>query len=284
MSGSPEWKPTFSARPSSVTDRMSNTITPSKAKMSPSDFYLSGRNVRPKPDSKAAASRSLARHTAEPSTSGSSASDARDRSRTPSGVEAIAPLGAPVPFRGTAPSQGSVPSIAGSARPFNLSTRAVTAPASIEMWPGGIFRPGWSVGAWFRCLNRRGLHHRVYEGPPDGTPRVRLGPDEVLVDFTRPYRVKALFCNSTFSAVQFKVTKSHSDGTTSSLRVWTNVRRDNDWWAEIVDANVGERLFPHGHPERLNEGSLSGLVVLTASRRAAPATRFSSPAPAEEAN
>ena len=107
--------------------------------------------------------------------------------------------------------------IANLPRPFNPEDGpllGVRLPSPDEIWHGGMFRPGWCIGAWFKCISRPGLHHRVYEGPPDGTPRVRLGPEEILVDFNRPYRIKALFTNTTFSAVQFKVTKTHSDGST----------------------------------------------------------------------
>jgi len=137
----------------------------------------------------------------------------------------------------------------------------------------------------------------VYEGPPDGTPRVRLGPEEVLVDFNKPYRIKALFCNSTFSAVQFKVPKTHSDGSTSNLKVWTNVRRDNDWWAEVIDASIGmssllARTLPLDNPEVPDEGGSNNLIVLTKahpSRRDAQTPKTSAPRPlwdseAEEAN
>ena len=302
MSGSPDWKPTFSARPSSVTDKKSSMIVPSKAEMSPSSFDLSGRNVRPKLDPKAAASHILACRTAESPASGNSADEAGSRSRSPRvficGVEAMPP-GAPTSSRGPAPTQASVPSIASVPRsdsllfrPFSIGNGPPFIPAPQAMWPGGIFRPGWCIGAWFRCLIRRGLHHCVYEGPPDGTPRVRLSSEEVLVDFNRPYRIKALFCNSTFSAVQFKVMKTYSDGTTSSMKVWTNVRRDNDWWAEIVDASIGmgsllERTLPLDYPEHSEEGGTNNLIVITKahpSRRNAPAPKTSAPAPAEEAN
>ena len=146
-----------------------------------------------------------------------------------------------------------------------------------------MFRPGWCIGASFKCIIRRGLHHRVYEGPPDGTPRVRLGPKQFLVDFARPYRIKALFCNTTFSAVQFKVMKTHSDGTSSSMKVWTNIRRDNDWWAEIVHASLGGTLAPD-YTDHSEHGSTGNLIVLTSSRRAPSTPRHSAPFAAEMAN
>ena len=97
-----------------------------------------------------------------------------------------------------------------------------------------MFKPGWHIGAHFRCHVKRGFHHRVYEGPLDGTPRVRLGPEEITVDFSTAFRIKALFCNETFSAVQFKAQKTLEDGSTRSMKFWTNVRRGGEWWADIV--------------------------------------------------
>jgi hypothetical protein len=98
----------------------------------------------------------------------------------------------------------------------------------------GMFKPGWHIGAYFRCHQKRGFHHRVYEGPPDGTERVRLGPNEIEVDFSRAFRVRALFCNETYSAVQFKVQKTLPDGSIRSLKVWTNIRKGGEWWADVV--------------------------------------------------
>ena len=194
------------------------------------------------------------------------------------------PPGAPTSSRGPAPGQASVPSIASVPRPFSIENRPVNFPSPNAMWPGGMFRPGWCIGAWFRCLNRRGLHHRVYEGPPDCTPRVRLGPEEILIDFTRPYCIKALFCNSMFSAVQFKALKTFSDGTTSTLKVWTNVRRGSDWWAEIVDASFGEQTPSAEHSGSPEEGGASDLIVLTPSRRTRTVQQCPAPVPAEDAN
>jgi hypothetical protein len=98
----------------------------------------------------------------------------------------------------------------------------------------GMFKPGWHIGAYFRCHKKRGFHHRVYEGPPDGTERVRLGPNEITIDFSRAFQVKALFCNETYSAVQFRVKHTLPDGSTKSQKVWTNIRKGGDWWAEVV--------------------------------------------------
>ena len=67
---------------------------------------------------------------------------------------------------------------------------------------------------------------------------MRLGPDEVPVDFAKPYRIKAMFANEVFSAVQFKVAVTHADGSSSNIKVWTNVRRHGDGWAEILDSSA----------------------------------------------
>jgi len=100
-----------------------------------------------------------------------------------------------------------------------------------------MFKPGWHIGAYFRCHKKRGFHHRVYEGPPDGTERVRLGPNEIEIDFSRAFQVRALFCNETYSAVQFKVKHTLPDGSIRSQKVWTNIRKGGEWWADIVHAS-----------------------------------------------
>ena len=163
-------------------------------------------------------------------------------------------------------------------RLFTIGNGPPFVPSPQAMWPGGMFKPGWHIGAYFRCITRRGLHHRVYEGPPDGTPRVRLGPEEITVDFTKAYCIKALFCNRTYSAVQFKALKTFSDGTTSNLRIWTNVRRGNDWWADLVHASMGEPA-PTG-----DDGDLGESLVVTPTGRSTSASRFAPTVPAWDAN
>ena len=106
--------------------------------------------------------------------------------------------------------------------------------------------------------------------------RVRLGPEEISVDFSRPYRIRALFCNHTYSAVQFKAPKSlMMDGILKpGMMVWTNVRRGNDWWADLVLASMGETI-PVDDDE-IGEGS----VVIRPKRRSISAPRFAPTVPA----
>ena len=94
----------------------------------------------------------------------------------------------------------------------------------------------WKIGAYFRHTNRRGLAHRVYDGPPDGTIRDRIGPEILMVDFERPYKIVALFMNDLHFSVQFKVPGAvmMSGWKTRSRVVWGNVRRGSDWWATLV--------------------------------------------------
>ena len=278
MSGSLDWKPAHSARPSSVTDRKIGSITPSKAKVSPSSFDMSGRNVRTGPLSNDPASGPGDRRVL-PRTGKASypRSDIRGMDATPPSAP-NSPHGPP-PATPTGASPLLTPFIGNEVTPF-VSVRPIFDPARINapavtslsmafpfvpppqtMWSGGMFKPGWHIGAYFRCITRRGLHHRVYEGPPDGTPRVRLGPKEITIDFSKAYCIKALFCNNTYSAVQFKARKTFSDGTTSNPRVWTNVRRGNDWWAEIVHASMGEPA------PTCDDGGIGELIVVTPSRR-----------------
>jgi TfoX/Sxy family transcriptional regulator of competence genes len=125
----------------------------------------------------------------------------------------------------------------------DVKTSSIVHPVpSKTTWPEcrtfpGMFKPGWHIGAYFRCHKKRGFHHRIYEGPPDGTERVRLGPNEIEVDFSRAFRVRALFCNETYSAVQFKVKNTLPDGSIRSLKVWTNIRKGGEWWADVVHAS-----------------------------------------------
>ena len=119
---------------------------------------------------------------------------------------------------------------------------------------------------------KRGFHHRVYEGPPDGTERVRLGPEEIIVDFSKAFRVRALFCNETFSAVQFKVQKTLEDGSIRSLRVWTNIRRGGEWWADIVHPS-GTDSSTADETGRIGEAILiTPKLRFVSSHRAAPST------------
>ena len=121
--------------------------------------------------------------------------------------------------------------------------------------------PGWTIGAQFKL--KHNTHHRVYEGPPDGTPRVRLGPEEVFVDFNRIYRVTGIYANALYTAVSFKVpslddvkanagkAKGANDPDDDEddvykikppgslpTTVWTNIRRDEVWWAKLVDEHA----------------------------------------------
>ena len=142
-----------------------------------------------------------------------------------------------------------------------------------------MFETGWHTGAFFRCIIRPGLHHRVYEGPPDGTPRVRLGPEEINVDFVRPYKIRALFVNDVYLAVQFKVpTVLHMSGFMKpGMLVWTNVRRGNDWWARLVDACMVDAL---GCPPEDDDDNDAGLLYIRNTRRLALARSTASSVPA----
>ena len=144
------------------------------------------------------------------------------------------------------------------------------------MWPGGMFEPGWHIGAFFWCILRPGFHNRVYEGPPDGTPRVRLGPEEINIDFTRPYKIRALFCNHTFSAVQFKAPGALTmDGFVKpGMMVWTNVRRGHDWWAKLIHASLTLDLPPD------EDDAEEGSSILQDVRRPASASGFAPTVPA----
>jgi hypothetical protein len=85
----------------------------------------------------------------------------------------------------------------------------------------------WTIGVHFKFLHN--CAHRVYEGPPDGTPRVRLSSNELFVDFNKIHRVTGIYADRTWTAVSFEVTPTDQEG---HVTVWTNVRKDSIWWAK----------------------------------------------------
>ena len=119
----------------------------------------------------------------------------------------------------------------------------------------------WSIGVHFKfSLNTA---HRIYEGPPDGTPRVRLSSEELYVDFDKIYKVKGIYADKTWTAVSFEVFPTSDDrvsSTTASygydgaapndgaVTVWTNVRKNHLWWAKpfICRHNHDDRNYPSG--------------------------------------
>ena len=149
-------------------------------------------------------------------------------------------------------------------------------PSALQVRPhtGVSIDEGWHVGAYFRCIIRMGLAHRIYEGPPDGTQRLRIGPEEVHVDFSRPYKIRAIFVNDVYLAVQFKVPTvlNMSGFVRPGMNVWTNVRRGDEWWARLVDASVAQDLInPTGADNPVDE--LLGLPWVTVRRlELAPST------------
>jgi hypothetical protein len=102
----------------------------------------------------------------------------------------------------------------------------------------------WSIGVHFKFMHN--TCHRIYEGPPDGTPRVRLSSEELHIDFSKIYQVTGIYADSTWTAVSFEViptlddktfhtvTSYRHDGTqpqNGAVTVWTNVRKNHIWWA-----------------------------------------------------
>ena len=196
-------------------------LAPTRALVSQSGADLSGRSAWAAATRRDRHERNLSRPPAP------AEGNSRDRSRTPPGDSVAAAVALAVNRTG-------IPLAPGSNYQINISARPITSSGDTA----NLFRPGWKIGAFFSCIDRPGLAHRIYEGPPDGTPRVRLGPDAVPVDFSRPYQIKAMFANEVFSAVQFNVPQTHADGSTSNVKVWKNVCRRNDRWAEIIDSGA----------------------------------------------
>ena len=91
--------------------------------------------------------------------------------------------------------------------------------------------PDWKIGAKFRCTanpdgSRGRFAHRIYKHPPHGGHRARhILAADLYCDFTKTYTIKAIFVSQQWLAVQFEV---------DDTLVWTNVRKNNEWWAEIV--------------------------------------------------
>ena len=242
MSGAPDWKPGCTARPScSASNRKLGSSAPSSIKASPSSIDLSGGSwSRKRPRA----------HTDEDDLLDRQATGSK-RPRTGGSIFG----GDNKVYVRSVPKSPANPPVGPQWKRSHSFALEVSPQA---MCPGGMFEPGWHIGAWFRCNLRPGFHHRVYDGPPDGTARVRLGPEEINVDFSKPYQIRALFCNHTFSAVQFKAPAVlNMDGfVRPGMLVWTNVRRYTDWWARLVDASTVGPLpesFPWG--EDTEEGS-----------------------------
>ena len=338
MSGSPDWKPGHSVRPSSASNRKMGTAAPSQTEISPSSNDMSGRYARKHPigaksqaaifgggianfptiNSRAdlekathesavagrAATNAGAKHSGKRPISevtGDESENRRVQPRTAVFGDEVVHLSAPPLPTGVASPPGT-PFVSGAPifdpaiygppeverisltpgrsilppRQFLCGQGPPFVPSPQAMWPGGMFKPGWHIGADFRCIMRQGLHHRVYEGPLDGTPRVRLGPEEITVDFSRPYRIRAMFCNHTFSAVQFKAPKSlmMNGMMKPGMMVWTNVRCGNDWWADLMLANMDDPL-----PVEDDESG-EGSVMIKPRRRSISAPRIAPTVPA----
>ena len=286
MSGSPDWKPGHQVRPSSSASnwKFSNAAQ-SSVKVSPSSIDMSGRFARDQ-----SRKRPLSDITDD------DPDDRRVRPRTaifggdekvyiratPSHTAKTAPpstpfvspcsiFGKPEVLKLMELGRGQLPP-----RQFSYGGGPPFVPEPQAMWPGGMLSPGWHIGAFFRCILRPGLHNRVYEGPPDGTPRVRLGPEEINVDFTRPYKIRALFCNHTFSAVQFKAPAALTMNgfIKPGMMVWTNVRRGHDWWARLVHTSLIDD--PAADDEESGEGS----AIIRDVRRPVSTPRFAPTVPA----
>ena len=146
MSGTPDWKPGCTARPScSASNRKLGRMAPSSIKVSPSSIDLSGRHGG---DWSGKRSRT---HTAE--------DDRLDRqaasSKRPRTGGSIFGGGTKVYVRSTP----STVAIAPVAPQWTRSHPFAVQVAPQAMCPGGMFEPGWHIGAWFRCNLRPGFHN-----------------------------------------------------------------------------------------------------------------------------
>ena len=271
MSGTPDWKPGHRARPSSLAgSQMPEAVGQSTLRVSPSSIDMSGRHERAPIASnvaKRAICDTMARRAICDKTEEDKANDRRVRARGGSifGGDAEGDIALPEASSGSASNRMMIPP-------------AVPAVPQPRSHAGATFDRGWHIGAYFRCILRPGLAHRVYEGPPDGTPRVRLGPEEINVDFARPYKIRALFINDVYLAVQFKVPSVlHMSGFLKpGMMLWTNVRRGDDWWARLVEPSMANGL---GYPPGADSDEEQQFRCM-ATRRLALVPRSASVAPA----
>ena len=118
----------------------------------------------------------------------------------------------------------------------------------------------WSIGIHFKFMHNTA--HRVYEGPPDGTPRVRLSSEELHVDFNKIYQVTGIYADRTWTAVSFEVTTERpqtihtvssyqydgSEPPAYAVTVWTNIRKNQIWWARpfLCRSNRHDDHHPSG--------------------------------------
>ena len=258
MSGTPDWKPGSRARPSSLSGRLDLALMAPRA--SPSSIDLSGRH--------------------EHAPIASQVSDAQSKHVPKRAICDIAdedkPCNRRVRIRGGPIFGGDA--VTGSSSNANpgehvrhLETTGATRTMMPPMMPtvprprlhtGNTVDQGWQTGAYFRHIIRPGLAHRVYDGPPDGTQRVRLGPEEIMVDFARPYKIYALFVNDVYLAAQIKIPEqlNMSGFTKPSMMVWSNMRRGNEWWARLIDPELARELqnaLSRGSNEEQQSSSLT---------------------------
>ena len=106
-----------------------------------------------------------------------------------------------------------------------------------------LLPPGWIPGAYFRLTrgvhrrdgtlrsNTRGFVHRIYDGHPGRPARAALQKKDVWFDVTAQHCITGIYFDKKWTAVQFC-----PDPDRRPLeKVWTNVRKRNDWWADIVN-------------------------------------------------
>ena len=157
MSGSPDWKPGHQVRPSSsASNRKLSTTAPPSVKVSPSSIDISGRFVR-------VYSKKRPLSDVQDDDSG----DRRVRPRTaifggdtvhfwaaPLPTAKASPPGTPFVSPRTIFEPPDVPRISMSTgrsiqppRHFSIGNGPPFVPAPQAMWPGGMFNPGWHIGA-----------------------------------------------------------------------------------------------------------------------------------------
>ena len=80
-------------------------------------------------------------------------------------------------------------------------------------------------------VNPHGFVHRIYDGPPDDDGSDRTEITDVWFHATAAHRITGIYFDREWTAVQF----CPAQGRRPYVKVWTNVRHRNHWWAEIVN-------------------------------------------------
>ena len=92
---------------------------------------------------------------------------------------------------------------------------------------------GWLPGAEFRLANICGFVRRFYRELFDGNPHEPIPQADIWWDVTAVHRITGIFITEEWTTVQFCPQPTDYP----NVKVWTNVRKQYLWWAELVGCN-----------------------------------------------